>query len=127
MVSISLSDAQLLVQSAGVLSTKQELESRLVESNIHGVLSERNPGSSSRKELHICTGTCKMYKSEASQVNCRYNSITITFIKDTYNCRYIYSSRLTMGLFIGHPPMVRGMPPCDKGFHTHLRRLLRGA
>ena len=74
MVSISLSDAQLLVQSAGVLSTKQEFESRQVKFKIHGVLSERNSArNSSRKELHVCTGTCQIYKSEASQVSRRDN------------------------------------------------------
>ena len=51
MVSVSPSDTQLLVQSAGVLSTEQEFESRQVKSNIHGVLSDRNSRNSSRKRI----------------------------------------------------------------------------
>ena len=45
MVSVSPSDAQLLVQSAGVLSTKQEFESRqeFFQKGIQqGILPERN-------------------------------------------------------------------------------------
>ena len=66
MLSVSPFDAQLLVQSAGVLFTKQEFESRQVTSKIDGVLSERNSGNSSRKELYISTETCKMTREMRS-------------------------------------------------------------